>query len=215
MPVRRTPDTSSLHTPMPGPKAPEEARRGQILEAAYRVAVRSGIPGLTLRAVAGEAGLSHGLVLFHFKKKEQLVASLLDRVLSRSVLLLMQEPLPEPGRGDRLIGMLGRQLEAVVANPDDVRLFFGYWALGATVPAVRIALGAALAQHRAEYREAAACALAARNASATLTPSGMASVAMSLVHGCAVQALGDPESFDAVEYIAAAMSVMQRAMGPV
>lgn len=198
---------------MPGPKAPEEARRGQILEAAYTVAVRNGIPGITLRAVAGEAGLSHGLVLFHFKRKEQLVASLLDRVLARNVLLMVQLPPVESRGGNPLTAMLGRQLEAVVANPDDVRLFFGYWALGATVPAVRIAIGAAIAVHRAAYRMAAAEVFAARDFRTAITASGAASLAVSLVHGCAVQALGDPESFDATEYIAAAMTVMQDTVG--
>jgi AcrR family transcriptional regulator len=67
---------------MPGRKAAEATRREQILKAAYEVAVRRGIDGLTVRAVAARARLSHGLLLFHFKRKDQLGLALLDRVLA-------------------------------------------------------------------------------------------------------------------------------------
>ena len=60
---------------MPGKKASEAERREQILTAAHHVALRQGIDGLTVRAVAARARLSHGLVLFHFKRKDQLVAA--------------------------------------------------------------------------------------------------------------------------------------------
>ena len=71
---------------MPGRRAPEDARREQIVSAAYAVALRSGIAGVTLRAVAAEAGLSHGLLIFHFKGKAELVGALLDRVLATTVM---------------------------------------------------------------------------------------------------------------------------------
>jgi hypothetical protein len=53
---------------MRGKKASEEARRKQILKAAYEVASREGIGGLTLRAIAAEARLSHGFAHFHLKR---------------------------------------------------------------------------------------------------------------------------------------------------
>jgi AcrR family transcriptional regulator len=72
---------------MPGQKATEATRREQILKAAYEVALRRGIDGLTVRAVAARARLSHGLVLFHFKRKDQLGLALLDRVLATTLSL--------------------------------------------------------------------------------------------------------------------------------
>ena len=70
---------------MPGRRAPEEARREQIINAAYAVALRAGIADVTLRAVAVQAGLSHGLLIFHFKRKDQLIAALLDPISARRV----------------------------------------------------------------------------------------------------------------------------------
>ena len=49
---------------MPGRKEPEEERRDAILRAAYVVATRERLGGVTARAVAAEAGVSSGLVFF-------------------------------------------------------------------------------------------------------------------------------------------------------
>src|SRR3954468_15607775 len=76
---------------MPGQKASETERREQILAAAHQVALQRGIDGLTVRAVAARARLSHGLVLFHFKRKDQLVAAVLDRVLAATLPVLPAE----------------------------------------------------------------------------------------------------------------------------
>ncbi|MEO6878982.1 MAG: TetR family transcriptional regulator, partial [Gemmatimonadaceae bacterium] len=72
---------------MPGRKASEDSRRLQILRAAYDVGARRGLAGLTVRHVAAKADLSTGLVLFHFKAKEQLLIALLDFVLETTTVL--------------------------------------------------------------------------------------------------------------------------------
>src|SRR3954470_10506985 len=82
-----TPRASSRGAPMVGRKVSEETRREDILRAAYDVAARQGLEALTLRAVAARADVSHGTVLFHFKRKHELVASLLDRVLYATAVL--------------------------------------------------------------------------------------------------------------------------------
>ena len=72
---------------MVGRKAPEETRREDMLRAAYDVAARQGLEALTLRTVAARADVSHGTVVFHFKRKQELVAALLDRVLYATAVL--------------------------------------------------------------------------------------------------------------------------------
>ena len=63
---------------MPGNRAAEAVRRGQIIKAAYAVASAKGLDAVTVQDIARKAGISHGLVLFHFETKEQLVVALLD-----------------------------------------------------------------------------------------------------------------------------------------
>ena len=68
-------------------RAPMDVRRGQIVEAAFEVASREGIGGLTIRAVAAEAGLSHALVVHYFERKERLVHALLDWLIETTSVL--------------------------------------------------------------------------------------------------------------------------------
>lgn len=51
----------------------QQARRGQIAEALWRVAARGGLEAVSLRDVAAEAGVSMGLVQHYFKTKEQML----------------------------------------------------------------------------------------------------------------------------------------------
>jgi AcrR family transcriptional regulator len=52
--------------------------RERVLDAAYAVAERSGVAALTLEAVATEAGVSKGGLLYHFPSKEALLAGMVD-----------------------------------------------------------------------------------------------------------------------------------------
>ncbi len=54
----------------------QEARAGRILDAARAVLAANGTSGLTMRAVAGEAGYTAGAVYSYFPSKEALLAAL-------------------------------------------------------------------------------------------------------------------------------------------
>lgn len=201
---------------MPGRRASEAARREQILQAAHDVARQAGIDGVTVRAVAAEAGLSHGLVLFHFGRKDQLVASLLDRILATTTILRLsggaggQVPAP-----DHLRALLRREVEQLVAAPHDLRLFFEYWALGVRQPAIRAKIGTALDRYRDAFRALADDALwndATRRPG--VSPDGFAAVAVSLISGGAVQAMADPDAFDMDAYLATVRTIVEQLASP-
>jgi AcrR family transcriptional regulator len=65
---------------MPKDVAAKQGSRERILEAAYAVAERSGVAALTLDAVAAEAGVSKGGLLYHFPSKEALLSGMVDRL---------------------------------------------------------------------------------------------------------------------------------------
>lgn len=78
-----------------------ESLRRQLLESAYCVLTREGSSGLTLDAVAAEAGVSKGGVLYHFRSKAALFEAMLQDVVSEMEMdierFLKDEP-PGPGR---------------------------------------------------------------------------------------------------------------------
>lgn len=195
---------------MPGQKASEEARRTQILRAAYEVAGRNGLDGLTVRLVASKARLSSGLVLFHFKAKEQLLIALLDYVLETTTVLHVTEDIARiPSPLDRLIALLQREMNRLSSEPKRIRIFFDFWAKGVRNPLIRAKMQAELDRYREAFRPMAEEVLAAEpDRFAHVTPEGLAAVAVSFIKGCAVQAMIDPDQFDIEEYLTAAQALV-------
>src|SRR5437868_2226214 len=191
---------------MPGRKAPEEYRRKDILRAAYDVAARHGVEALTVRAVAGRAAVSHGTVLFHFDRRDQLIASLLDSVLDATTTLRVPAEVQRLTRpAERLRALLRAEMERLSGDPRHYRLFLEYWALGVRNAAIRRRVSEALDRYRRAFRDVCE-ALTGEVPSvrrpargrvrdhSSPTADGLAEVAVSLVHGCALQAVIDPKA---------------------
>src|SRR5687768_10239182 len=163
---------------MPGQKAAEATRREQILKAAHDVALRRGIDGLTVRAVAARARLSHGLVFFHFKRKDQLVTALLDRVLNATLSLRLAEDVERIGGPlDRLRALLRQEVDRLSGDPRQVRLFLECWAFGTRRRAIRRKISLALEHYREAFRSLAAEVLRAEvTRFPGVTPEGLAAI---------------------------------------
>ncbi|MEH1845187.1 MAG: TetR/AcrR family transcriptional regulator [Nostoc sp.] len=67
------------------------ATRNALLEAAARVMVAHGSKALTLEAVAREAGISKGGLLYHFPNKEALIAGMLQQLIDQKTASLKHE----------------------------------------------------------------------------------------------------------------------------
>jgi TetR/AcrR family transcriptional regulator, transcriptional repressor of bet genes len=200
---------------MAGKPAPEEFRRQQILQSAFEVAGRAGLGGLTVRAVAAEAQLSHGLVLFYFKKKERLLHELLDWLLADTSVLDVSDDIARlPSAFDRLHTLLQQEVARVANEPRRTRLFFEYWALGARDATIRARIAKELERYRTAFREKVAGLLHSEPSTfAGITADGLAAVAISLIQGCAVQAMIDPAHFDMEEYLAAVRGIVGQFAG--
>jgi TetR/AcrR family transcriptional regulator, transcriptional repressor of bet genes len=186
-------------------RIPEQERREQILQAAFQVACQRGISGLTVRATAARARISHALVLFHFERKERLVHELLDWLILRTAVLHVSEDLARfPHARDRLHALLEQEMTRLSHQPEQTRLFLEFWALGAQHEPIRTRISSELERYRTAFRTIMEELLAAEpQAFAGATADGLAGVAVSWIHGCAVQAMVDPEHFDTDEYLAA------------
>ena len=190
---------------MPGKQASEDVRREQMLKAAFEVASREGIGSLTIRAIAAEAGVSHALVLFHFQRKERLVHALLDWLIETTSVLRVSDDIAHfPRAKDRLHALLQQEMSRLSHEPRHTRLFFEFWALGARHESIRVRISAELERYRAAFKAIMEELLRAEpGAFRGVTADGLAAVAVSWIHGCAVQAMIDPGHFDTDEYLAA------------
>jgi TetR/AcrR family transcriptional regulator, transcriptional repressor of bet genes len=196
-------------------RVPEELRREQILRAAFAVASRDGIGGLTIRAVAGEVGVSHALVLFHFRRKERLVHELLDWVLAEMAVLHISDDITRfPHARDRLHALLEQEMTRFHHQPEHTRLFLEYWALGVRHDEIRERISAELERYREAFMDIMEAMLESDPSQYPgATAEGLSAVAVSWIHGCAVQAMVEPQAFDTGEFLAAVRGMIGRAGG--
>jgi AcrR family transcriptional regulator len=196
---------------MPGRRATEQERRDQILAAAISVASTEGLEGLTVRRVADAAGLSHGLVHFHFQTKHELTAALLGRVLLST---LSVQPFPaSPGTPprERLLGVMLSEMRRLAATPGLTRLFFDFWLAGGRHPALRTQMRKALLDYRRSFRPLVSDVLADEPEQFTgVTIASLVAVVVAFIKGSALQAMIDPEGFDPRRFTAAATGVLGR-----
>jgi len=188
---------------MPGRKVPEEQRRLEILKAAYRVAARERLTGLTAHAVAAEAGVSKGLVFFHFGNRDGLLVALLEWLLRVTLVAPeVSELLDGQTPAERMLSAIRRDVEALPRQRERVALFFDYWVMGTRHPDVQRAIRAALDRYRDAFRPLAQAVVAAEpDRFGHVGAEGLAGVAAGFIEGCALQVVMDPERFDVESYM--------------
>ncbi|OZC04382.1 TetR/AcrR family transcriptional regulator [Rubricoccus marinus] len=188
---------------MPGPRIPEDERREELLAAAYRVATRDRLGGLTTRAVAKEAGVSNGLVFFHFASREGLVLALLDRLLETTVLAPNRAGTDHLSPVLRLLHTIERDIEGLPPNRHRVALLIDFWVMGTQHTDVQAKIRKALSDYREAYVPLTAAAIRSEpERYPGVTPESLAAVATGYIEGCALQVVMDPERFDVPAYLA-------------
>ena len=112
----------------PSRKQPRGARRQQLIEATIETLAEVGYARTTLTAVARRAGLSHGLVNFHFETKEKL--------LTETMLYLAEEyranwsaALDAAGEGAaaRLNALLQADFNPAICTPARLSAWCSFW----------------------------------------------------------------------------------------
>jgi TetR/AcrR family transcriptional regulator, transcriptional repressor of bet genes len=201
---------------MPGKKASEGERREQLLKAAFEVASRQGIGRLTVRSIAAEARVSHGLVHFHFKTKNQLIRALLDWVLAATLTLDVPDDVLQNSRPlVRLHSLLQQEMTRLSHEPRRTRLFFEYWAMGTRDRTIGERISTELERYRSALRAVVVEVLRTETTAFDgVTADGLAGVAVSFINGCAVQAMIDPKRFDIDEYLASVRGILGQLASP-
>ena len=197
---------------MPGQKAAEGERREQILAAAFEVATRRGLEGLTIRRVGAVAGLSHGLVHFHFRSKADLLEALLDRLFETTRAFRIG---PEIARIEspfqRLVGLLRQEMARLSSDRERVHLFFDFWLMGTRHRRIRARMRAELERYRQAFLPMTEEVLRAEpERFAGVTPEGLSSVVVAFIKGSAVQAVIDPDGFDVGRFMKAANALLSQ-----
>ncbi len=197
---------------MPGKKIPEDRRREQILHAAYRVALQHRLAGLSTRAVSAEAGISNGLVFFHFRNRQELLLALLDWLLTETILRRAVDPgVVTANALERLAEEVRGAIEALHEERERIELFFDYWFSSAHDEAIRKRIRTALNRYRNSYLPLARAVVAEhRERYAGISAEALADMVTSFIEGCALRLVAEPERYDVKSYSAGVTAMLLR-----
>lgn len=134
--------------PKPPRKLSREARREQLIEATIEVLAIKGYARVTMSDVANQAGLSHGLVNFHFQSKELLLAETLtylaDEYVQNWQAALAAAP-PEPAA--QLDALIRADFKPALCTPQRLAAWCAFWGEAQSRPLYQEKCGA----NNAEY----------------------------------------------------------------
>ncbi|MFN0192176.1 MAG: TetR family transcriptional regulator C-terminal domain-containing protein [Aestuariivirga sp.] len=121
---------ATLETPAPhaSRKASKDVRRQQLIDATISVLARKGYAALTVADVAKAAGLSAGIINFHFDSKDGLLADCLQH-LTNEFYRNWKANIERPGAttAERLRATLLGDFDDAVFSPDKLRAWIAFW----------------------------------------------------------------------------------------
>jgi len=174
-----------------------DERRAEILTAARSVAMSEGLEQLTGRKVAAKAGLSSGLVFFHFESREALLEAVLDTLIED----IFGGLTPPEGAGSaeqRFLTFFQKRLERIKSERRQIELFIDFWVLGLHNASIRKRIRAGLERYRAAIKPVGDELARAR---ANTTGDGLAQLAVSFILGSALQLAMDSGRLDPEELL--------------
>lgn len=190
---------------MPGTKIAEAVRREQIIAAAYAIAAKHGLNAVTIRVVALRADTSPGLVIFHFRTKEELILAVLDWVLSTTTAVSVGpeiEAISDPL--ERLIALLRQEMARLSREPQAIRVFFEFWGAAIWDRKIAARVEQELERYRNAFRPMAEAVLIAEpERFRGVTAAALTAVAVSFIKGYAVQSMIEPH-LDTAAFVRAA-----------
>jgi len=112
----------------PQRKAARPVRRQQLIDSTIAVLARKGYAGLTIADVAKAAGLSAGIVIFHFNSKDELLAAVLG-ALAAEYRVHWEERMNAagPAAADRLKAVLLSDFDTDVYTREKLAAWVAFW----------------------------------------------------------------------------------------
>ncbi|MEM7177891.1 MAG: TetR family transcriptional regulator C-terminal domain-containing protein [Pseudomonadota bacterium] len=128
----------SATAPQPRTRASKQARREQLIEATLNAIERKGLTAFTLADVADGAGLSRGIVNFHFESKDKLLVAVLMQLSDEYDRNWRAELAAAPAdNATRLRTLMLADLSPRICTPGKLAAWFGFYGEAASRPDLR------------------------------------------------------------------------------
>lgn len=127
--------------------------RARIVESVVEMITRHGISGTTIANVAKNAGVSQGVVVFHFKTKEHLLAQTLIALFDEyrqtwMEAVVVADPL------ERVLGLIKADFDARICSRAKLAVWFAFWGEAGAKPLYNQICSEAEEERAAAMREA-------------------------------------------------------------
>ncbi len=121
-------DSLEITATAPGRKASRDVRRQQLIDATIVVLARKGFSALTVADVAKAAGLSVGIINFHFETKEKLLSASLKH-LADEYYRNWQKALatPKATAAEKLQMIMLGDFDSNIFTPDKLAAWIAFW----------------------------------------------------------------------------------------
>jgi TetR/AcrR family transcriptional repressor of bet genes len=118
-------------------------RRQQLINATIAMIAEKGFSRTTLTDVAARAGVSHGLVLFHFKSKDQLLTETLD-YLAEEYRANWQTAFESAGERpeEKILALIKADFGEVICTPAKLAAWCAFWGESQSRPLYQARCGA-------------------------------------------------------------------------
>lgn len=118
--------------------APKAERQQQLIQATIRSVAKHGLSDTTMATVAGEAGLSQGIINLHFQSKDRLLVETL-RYLAEEYTRSWQKALAAAGESpaDRLAARVAADFRPPVSDRNKLAVWFAFWGESKSRPTYR------------------------------------------------------------------------------
>jgi TetR/AcrR family transcriptional repressor of bet genes len=116
----------------------KERRQQQLLDATIKCISKKGLGSMTLADVAGEAGLSQGIVNLHFKSKGNLLNETLKFLFEDYDAEFMQTVASSPPQAAaKILALMEMDLKPTVCDRKKLAVWFAFWGEAKAVPTYR------------------------------------------------------------------------------
>ncbi len=176
--------------------ATKELRRQQLIDSTIHSIAKRGFADTTLADVADGAGLSRGIVNFHFQSKDQLLVETLQ-FLADEYRDNWQKALGKAGDSaiERLAALISADFEAAVCNRKKIAVWFAFWGEAKSRPTYLKLCADRDLEYEAVMR--GICAeLIAEGPYPALDMDGLVSGISALTDGLWLDVLVEPKAFD-------------------
>jgi len=183
-----------------------QARRRQLIEATIESIAKRGFAETTLSAVTAEAGLSHGVVNFHFESKEQLFIDTLGWLAEEHYehwRRALEKAGDDPAR--RLEALVRADFAPGVCSRKKLAVWFAYWGQAKHRP-IYLDIHNRHDAARREHLETLCAGLTARSDGVGAAPVRAARLIEAAIDGLWLQMLLYPDGLDRKEALASVMA---------